>query len=78
MEDSRLASQCAGTGLCVESAIEVDAVTDAIPRKFIARKESPFNSPLDFHHNSECFFLPAVNTNGARVAPVVSKEAAKP
>src|SRR5579871_2073848 len=76
VEDSRLASKYAGTSSCVgQQSSRMPLLTphrgDSTDAKRISPiRHSNFTTTLNF-------LLPAVNTNGAFVAPVVSKEAAK-
>src|ERR1700751_505211 len=55
VEDSRLASQCAGTGLCVDRQSRWMPSPTRFRGNLLCSKKSLFNSPLDFHHNSEFF-----------------------
>ena len=76
MEDSRLASECVGRRFVCRSTVGMDPLLKFFRGGLLhAQRVSPIRHS-NFTTTSNVL-LPAVNTNGALVAPVVSKEAAK-
>jgi len=77
VEDSRLTSECVSPGSCADQQPMSMPLQKFFREALLHAKRV---SPIRHMRSTTTLnvFLPEVNTNGALVAPVLSKEAAKP